>query len=295
MNRLASVIGDIETEELSESIAKKIEKNYLEIFYDTDRHYLISSVEASTFEKRKAYITASLRWENDYYRDLMNKWVTWLIYWYNHLTCPETVNCFFDTDDPEDPGSHVPNTWQPYFTWQAFGMRTWFQGIIHGLVGVDTDAGGITIFPYNGKEMELLGLHYLGKTFDFAMKGSGPYIKYIEIDGKKILGTNKVPEEYYIDKEHVQITVWRTAKKPTPVYITYGAGIILKNYSYDNGTIKTQVEGAGLNYLKISSDKIPLVMVNDNPVKVNCNDDLKLAIVELKLKNNVPVSINIER
>ena len=356
MNRLASVIGDTETEELSESMAKKIEKNYLKIFYDKEKKYLISSVEATTFEKREAYITASLRWENDYYRDLiepvseecinfydknlvcksgiravpfwdkyfddanqlaywwpvtdesfirlsnqnnrgdlLDNWVQWLSYWYNHLTCPETVNCFFDTDDPVDPGSHVPNTWQPYFTWQAFGMRTWFQGIIHGLVGVDADAGGITIFPYNGKEMTLLGLHYLGKTFDFAMKGSGPYIKYIEIDGKKIRGTNKVPEEYYRDKEHIKITVWRTADKPTPVYITYGAGIILKNYSYDNGTINTQVQGAGLNYLKISSDRVPVVMVNNNPVNVNYNDDLKLAIVELKLKNNEPVSVNIQQ
>jgi len=39
------------------------------------------------------------------------------------------------------------------------------------------------------------------------MTGSGPYIEYIEVDGKKIIGTNKLPLEYYQNNKHVSVTV----------------------------------------------------------------------------------------
>jgi hypothetical protein len=73
-----------------------------------------------------------------------------------------------------------------------------------------------------------------------------------------------------------------------------GAGIVLKNWHFDKGIIKTQVEGAGLNYLKISSEKLPIVKINNKKVKVDFNADLKLASLELNLRNGEPVSISIE-
>jgi hypothetical protein len=142
--------------------------------------------------------------------------------------------------------------------------------------------------------VKLLGMHFLGKTFDIEMKGSGPFIEYIEVNGKKIRGTNKLPLEYYQNDEHIIVTVKRTADNPYPVFVKSGAGIVLQNYHYDKGTIKTQVEGAGLNYLVISSEKLPIIKINNKKVKVDFNADMKLASLELKLKNGEPVSISIE-
>jgi hypothetical protein len=73
-----------------------------------------------------------------------------------------------------------------------------------------------------------------------------------------------------------------------------GAGIVLNNWHYDKGIIKTQVEGAGLNYLKISSEKLPIVKIHNKKVKVDFNADLKLVSLELNLRNNEPVSISIK-
>jgi hypothetical protein len=78
------------------------------------------------------------------------------------------------------------------------------------------------------------------------------------------------------------------------MFVKYGAGIKLKNYHYDNGKIKTQVEGAGLNYLKISAEKLPTVKINNKLVKVDYNSDLKLASLKLSLKSGEPASIIIE-
>lgn len=350
IDRLSAIVGDTATQTMAESVSNKIEKNFTRLFYDKEQKYIVSSVDATTLEQRKTYHISSLRWENDYYADLIQslsgeslnffeknlickagiretpvwdksfdldanqlsdwwpvtdesyirlsnqnnrgdlieKWVGWLHYWYENLTTPESVECYFNTDDPA-----TPDRWNPG-SWQAFTMRTWFQGVIHGLVGVDADAGGITFYPYNGKEMKLSGLHYLDKTFDFDMKGSGPYIGFIEVDGKKIFGTNKLPEEYYRDKKQIKITVMRTGKNPFPVSIRSTAGILLKNYSFNNGIIKTQIEGAGLTRLKISAEKVPVILIDGKQLKCDFDTSLKLATVLLKMQYNKPLLIEIK-
>jgi hypothetical protein len=351
LNRLSTIMGDKETIEKTQDIIQKIENNFLKYFYDKEKKYIVSSVDASTFFQRQDYQSGSLRWENAYYRDLvdpifkdcmefftgnlvckpgirmiplwcssydadgnqlhswwpvndesfvrmvnefnrkdlMDQWIGWLTYWYKYLTCPEGVSCLLETGEPE------PDRWSDLKgSWYAITCREWYQGVIHSYVGVDADAGGITFYPYSGDEMKLLGMHFLGKTFDIDMKGSGPYIEYIEVNGKKIQGTNKLPLEYYQDDKHVIVTVKRTTSNPYPVFVKYGAGIVLKNYHYDKGIIKTQVEGAGLNYLVISSEKLPIVKINNKKVKADFNADLKLATLELNLKNGEPVSISIE-
>ena len=350
IDRLSSIVGDTETQVKAESISNKIEKNFTGIFYDKEQKYIVSSVDATTLEQRKTYHISSLRWENNYYADLiqqmsgeslsffeknlickagvretpvwdksfdldanqlsdwwpvtdesfirlcnqnnrgdlLEKWVGWLHYWYENLTAPESVECYLNTDNPATPDRCNPDSWQ------AFTMRTWFQGIIHGLVGVDADAGGITFYPYNGKEMKLSGWHYLDKTFDFDIKGSGPFIGFIEVDGKKIVGTNKLPEEYYKNKKHIMVIVRRTAKNPNNISIKYGSGVLLKNYSFENGIIKTQVEGAGLNYLKIMAQKPPQVMIDGKAIIANFDNSLMLATVELRFKHGQPLSMEIK-
>jgi hypothetical protein len=351
LNRMAALLADDETLKKTQNIIQKMGNNFLKYFYNEEKKYIVSSIDASTFDQRQDYQSYSLRWENAYYKDLVNpifkdcmdfyagnlvckpgiraiplwcasydadanqlhswwpvtdesfvrmvnefnrkdlmdQWIGWLTYWYEYLTCPEGISCLLETDEPE------PDRWSALKgSWYGMTMREWYQGVIHSYVGVDADAGGVTFYPYSGDEVKLLGMHFLGKTFDIEMKGSGPFIEYIEVNGKKIRGTNKLPLEYYQNDEHIIVTVKRTADNPYPVFVKSGAGIVLQNYHYDKGTIKTQVEGAGLNYLVISSEKLPIIKINNKKVKVDFNADMKLASLELKLKNGEPVSISIE-
>jgi len=351
LNHLSTIMGDKETIKKTQEIIQKIENNFLKYFFDKEKKYLVSSIDASNLAQRQDYQSGSIRWENVYYRDLidpvlkdclnfydsnlickpgirmiplwcssydidgnqlhswwpttdelfvrmvnefnrrdlLDQWIGWLTYWYRHLTCPEGVSCLFETKEPElDRWSALNGTWY------AMTIREWYQGIIHSYVGVDADAGGITFYPYSGDEVKLLGMHYLGKTFDIEIKGSGPYIEFIEVNGKKIQGTNKLPLEYYQNNENTVITVKRTTNNLYPVFVKYGAGVKLKNYHYDKGIIKTQVEGEGLNYLKISTEKLPIVKVNNKGIKVDYYPDLKLASLKLILKSGESASIIIE-
>jgi hypothetical protein len=350
MNRLSTLLGDRETMEKSSEIINNLEANFLRYFYDKEKKFIVSSIDATTFEKRTVYLNGALRWENGYYmdlvepilkdclwfyeqyliseagirpiplwcknwdadanqlhgwwpvtdetftrmfneydrRDLADKWSGYLRYWYGKLMGPEGISCYIETDEPElDRWASLNGTWN------AFTSRTWYQCIVHSIVGVDADAGGITFYPYSGEEIRLLGMHYLGKTFDIEMKGSGPFIEYIEVDGEKIVGTNKLPLEYYQNDKHIVVTVKRTADNLYPVSVKYGAGIVLKDYNYAQGVITTRLIGAGEVRLHVLSEKKPKIMAGHKQVKVEYDDQSKQGYIKLILdpKEELDVAI----
>lgn len=87
--------------------------------------------------------------------------------------------------------------------------------------------------------------------------------------------------------------VMRTSKNPYPVSICSGAGLLLTNYTFRNGIIKTQIEGAGLNRLIISAEKAPVVVINGKKLKPYFNNSAKQATIELILKYGKPLTMEI--
>ena len=350
LNHIAAILGEKEVQKKTADIAKKIEQNFIKYFYDSDRKFIVTSVHKNNLVPVKSFHSSSLRWENDYYfdliqpympeffafyeehllckpgiretpvwdmsyhsdanqmycewpvvtesylrmnnlfdrKDLLEDWIKRLDYWYGHLTGPEGIDCSIETDKPKlDEWNTLKGTWTSY------SNRTWYQEVVHSIVGVDADAGGITFFPYSGEEMKLLGMHYLGKTFDIEMKGSGPFIEYIEVNGMKISGTNKLPLECYKDKQHVSVTVKRAAAKQNPVIVKYGAGIVLKDYSNKNGTINAKLVGAGTGRLHFIADKAPVIKLDGKKINVKYNEQTKLATVDLTLSPDKDLAIGI--
>jgi len=350
LNRLSAIMGDKETLNMTREIIQKMENNFLPYFYNKEKKFLVSSVDATSLVQRNVYLGSSLRWENAYYKDLvdpvlrdcldfyathlvckpgirpvplwctaynadanqlhswwpvtdesfirmvnefdrtdlMDQWTGYLTYWYKTISCPEGISCLLETDEPE------PDRWTSLIgSWNAYSCREWYQAIVHGFLGVDADAGGITFYPYSGDEVKLMGMHYLGKTFDIEMNGSGPYIEYIEVKGKKIQGTNKLPVEYYQNDQHINIIVKRTTVNPYPVIIKYGAGIILKDYNYNKGVIKTGLTGAGEVRLNLLSWKKPVVKAGGKQIKVVYNEQTGTGYFTLTLDPKKELAVTI--
>ncbi len=134
--------------------------------------------------------------------DLMKQFMGWIENWTALLMMPEGINCYVDTDVP-----FVDNWNAEPGTWQAFGLRAWYEAIVHSIVGVDLSGDKLTFYPYSGEEMSILGLHIGKKTVDVHMKGSGKNIASITVDGKAVTGTNAIPVEQLA--EHSAVTVVR--------------------------------------------------------------------------------------
>ena len=221
-------------------------------------------------------------------KQLVEQWVNWVSYWTKHLTVPEGISYYIETAEPEfDRWTSQKGTWQGY------SMRGWYQAALHGVVGVGTDAGGITFYPYAGEEMTLSGLNYMNKKFDVEWKGAGRYIESIEAEGITIKGTNKLPTDIYKDKERIKITVKRVSVNPYAIFVSTGTAIELQDYTFLNGVIRAKLSGAGFCRLKFVANRMPVVKVMGKKIRVSYDPHLHTASVELNLKPGILQQIQI--
>ena len=222
--------------------------------------------------------------------DLLAKFRGWIEFWTSKLTIPEAINYYAENVNPERERWNSPSG-----DCQMFGAKEWYLSVIHGIVGMEAGPGGITFYPYDGEEMTLQGFHYMGKQFDIEMKGSGKYISEINVEGAKYRSTNILPFDSFQDitGKRVQVTVHRTNKKQSSVFIKSGYGIELHDYSSQQKGIMTKVGGLGTCNLKLHAETEPTVRVNGKDVDISYYADLQLAVVKLIFDDNGKKSLEI--
>lgn len=341
MEFLATLTGDKEQQKKAGAVARRFEKHFMSLFFNAEKKFIVSSIDAKTLQQRDSYNTNAIRWENNYCADLtdsmnvaaldffkknavtamglreiplwnksydmdanqlhcwwpatgeyfirlinennqkplVDQWVKWVSYWIKHLSVPEGISYYIETDEPEfDRWTSLKGTWQGY------SMRGWYQAAMHGVVGVGTDAGGVTFYPYDGEEMTLTGLNYRGKKFDIEWKGRGRYIESIEAAGMIIKGTHKLPADVYKNKERISVVVKRVEANPYPVTVATGVAVALQDYKYSDGVIRANLDGVGFTRLKFNAARLPVVKVKGRRVPVVYNAELHTAFIELNLR-----------
>ena len=266
LEELAQAMGDDETAKVLLETRTLIEDNFLKLFFNENKGFIVNSVDATSLAQRNSYGSNSVKWENKflsalldpikesalrfyeehmvtrsglrpaplwdnafdgdayslhcwwpvmghYYTrlinacnrpDLIRQYIGYIEHWSRKLTVPEGIACFVDTDKPDD------DNWASILgSWYGYSMRGWYEDIVHSIVGVEISDKGIMFHPYEGEEMNLLGIYYGDKRFDFYIKGSGTKIAYIEIDGRRIEGRLFLPYGMYKDIKYPKITVFR--------------------------------------------------------------------------------------
>lgn len=120
--------------------------------------------------------------------DLMKQYIGWIEYWSQRLTCPEGISCYDNVKEvPFDPWNCLCGIWHGY------SIRGFYNAVVHGFVGVDFDQEGFHIYPYSGEEVSLTGLHFGERTFDITVKGSGPTVTHVKINGQDFGAVTTIP------------------------------------------------------------------------------------------------------
>lgn len=223
--------------------------------------------------------------------DLVAQWIGWVSSWAKHLTCPEGVPLYTESAEPElDRWNSLKGTWQ------AYSMRGWYQAIVHGVVGVDAEAGGLHVYPYEGAELTLKGLHYRGKRITVDMRGSGRYAASIEIDGHTVRGTHKVPEDLLAGSggRDVVIRVNRVKVNPHTRCIMHAYGCELSDYSCENGRIRATVSGAGTVRLAVGSAQPPIVRIDGAAAAIAYDPGRHTAVVTIRCVPGTPMALQID-
>jgi len=282
MEYLADEVNDKETLTALRRYMDAFEENYLAIFNDSEKGFPITSVDASTKEKRRIFYANSVKFENSYLFDVLapvaeqhisfykehlinragicplpendpaydadgNQLHYWfpvtgeyyirlanrlhdknaimgyanaIGYWAEKLMCPEGINCHADTDAPAMDGWTTLNA-----SWQAFSMRAWYTGALQSILGLIVEDGTLTVSPTDIGDFRLHNLRIGNKTANITVKGKGAFIGSIIVNGNRLIGTAKTPENL-LDKSNEIIIIRNTAPKTTTLVSAHGAKLM---------------------------------------------------------------------
>jgi hypothetical protein len=220
-------------------------------------------------------------------KDLIEKTIQWISFWTERVTVPEGISCYIESEEPEC------DRWTSLLgSWYSFTIRAWYNAVMHSIVGICIENGGIVFYPYDSEEMSLKGLHYRGKIIDIDIRGSGPYIERIEVNGADVIGTHKVPGDLLSESDRNTVTVYKAAEDTRAVYIKNACGAELYDYCFKDGDIGTKVRGAGTCRILLGAGKKPAVRCNGRELAVQY-DGLHTASAELLLSPASSVQLSI--
>ncbi|WP_227013491.1 glucosidase family protein [Paenibacillus psychroresistens] len=72
MEYLAELTGDKETKLSAKTTFANIEKNFLPLFYDEQKNFIVSSIDSKTLERRNSFNSNAVKWENGYCSELLD-------------------------------------------------------------------------------------------------------------------------------------------------------------------------------------------------------------------------------
>ena len=213
--------------------------------------------------------------------ELIEQYLGWIAYWSERLSMPEGMDVNSDNYGPK-----FDNWNMCCGAWQMFVFRAFYATLIRSYIGVDFDTAGVTVYPYSGKENKIENLHAYGKTFNVENKGEGRYLSKIILNGKEIVGTNKIPFDMLESVNNIVIE--KCDKKPDmAIYCFNGAKIL--DYSFEKSKISFNAEISGHAILKVLTDRDITVSVNGNETVCKSNSGKAKITVEAIGKTKIEI------
>jgi hypothetical protein len=140
--------------------------------------------------------------------------------------CPEFVTL---NVKPEEQWQHHGASWN------LNCAAGWYNALLHGLVGLEFDLGGLTCrATAEMPAFRLRQLHFRGGRWQVEKFGNGKFITSLNIDGEEITGTLKVPARFYTsDEHHLRIQYAEKLPQRPMLLELWGAELINVNFAND--------------------------------------------------------------
>lgn len=171
--------------------------------------------------------------------DLLCHWGEHVGYWTRNLLCPEGISYMIETKYPEKDRWNTNSG-----IWQAYSMRSWYQNILHGYLGVLCDNGGFTFSPGGTGDYKIGNMHYMGKTWTIEGIGTGCYIDAVKIGDYSIKESWKLPLDVLEMADSTTIRVFTTGEE-RGLYLRKCMGAALRNFAGGEKELRFTVSGLG--------------------------------------------------
>lgn len=156
-----------------------------------------------------------------------------------------------------------------------------YKAVLEGVLGIDIDAGGISLLPYSVLEScKIKGLHCGRGVYDFQIEGSGRFIESVKIDGVSIKGTYRIPDELMTPGQHIIEAVY-SEHAPGSCLIEDVAGGGLNQPVIREKGLQCEITGYGRKKVVLYCEKNPVVFFNGKEATyVRCADNRVIVSLE---------------
>ncbi len=209
--------------------------------------------------------------------EAVTQWVSWISHWAERLMCPEGVNCHADTENPALDGWTCLNG-----SFQAFSMRPWYLGALQNVLGVLIEDGTLTLTPADIPPYTLENLQTKKGKAKIISKGKGAHIASVTVNGKKLCGTYKIPDDLLTGDDEIVV---KKNEKPQKTVLLSAFGASLTDYENGSATLS----GYGT---------VRVVFESEEPLSISVNDKLAeselaggKAILTLRFPEHAPLSL----
>ncbi|MCU0644661.1 MAG: hypothetical protein MUC94_10405 [bacterium] len=177
-----------------------------------------------------------------------------------------------------------PELWHHHgAAWNLNCAAGWYQALLHSIIGIAFDPGGITCHPAPLiPEASLKKLIFRNNSWEIQKSGQGDFISWLEIDGEKLAGSLKIPAKFYTDGEHRLIIHYQSAEPDDPILKE-----LIKAELLETQVGKTEnrylIQGLGTTDVSFSSHEKPIVMLDGNPLAFHWSEAQRTGNLKLIL------------
>jgi hypothetical protein len=189
-------------------------------------------------------------------QDVLERWIDNCAWFWEQLTIIEgyTSSTINDSGTPDAPGGT-----------QAFGAKSIYMAFVGNCAGLQMDLGGLTLQEGLARPVRLTQLPFRDAVIDLETSGAGKFLATLEVNGKPVRGTRKIPAD--LIRGPVKIVVKRTETAPDhPVLLTLNGGTVL-TADLAGATVRAEVSGYGATWLEFYAPGAPQVTLNGKPVE----------------------------
>jgi len=205
----------------------------------------------------------------------IQKWLNLVEECYTQLGyCPEFLSTMYQR----------PELWHHHgAAWNLNCAAGWYQALIHSIIGIAFDLGGITCHPTPlVPDATLKKLVFRNGKWNVTKSGNGNFISRLEIDGEKLIGSLKIPLRFYSAGEHLLKIHYQSDIPDFPI-LTELNGAELIEVAVKKSKIFYTILGLGTTDVSFSSIEKPYLFLDCNPISFNWSDEEKIGKLKLIL------------
>jgi hypothetical protein len=168
--------------------------------------------------------------------------------------------------------------------WQLFAMSGWTRGLLEGVLGLETDIGGLTYIPCPlSVPIRLRKFPFRGGTWNVDVTGEGAWVGRLAVDGQPLQGSLKVPEAFYTQGDHCLEVVRTVQPLPAPCLLEATGAAVLES-TLEGSRLAFQLQACSQVNLVFYSPSPPQVLINGKPGRAGWKPETGIGILDITIQ-----------